>query len=96
MSIIAFIPARGGSKSIPEKNIKSFCGKPLIYWNLKELQKSEVDKVIVATDSEKIKSVVNSFGFSKVNVYDRQEENSKDSSSAESVMLEYINSKSLV
>ena len=49
MSIIAFIPARGGSKSIPEKNIKSFCGKPLIYWNLKELQKSEVDKVIVAT-----------------------------------------------
>jgi YrbI family 3-deoxy-D-manno-octulosonate 8-phosphate phosphatase len=91
MSIIAFIPARGGSKSIPEKNIKSFCGKPLIYWNLKELQKSEVDKVIVATDSEKIKSVVNSFGFSKVNVYDRQEENSKDSSSTESVMLEYIN-----
>ena len=39
MSVIAFIPARGGSKSIPEKNIKSFCGKPLIFWNLQELQK---------------------------------------------------------
>ena len=38
MSVIAFIPARGGSKSIPEKNIKYFCGKPLIYWTLYELQ----------------------------------------------------------
>ena len=69
MSVIAFIPARGGSKSIPEKNIKSFCGKPLIYWNLYELQKSAVDKIMVATDSDKIKSVVESFNFSKVNVF---------------------------
>ena len=58
MSVIAFIPARGGSKSIPEKNIKSFCGKPLIYWNLHELQKSDVDEIVVATDSDNIKSVV--------------------------------------
>ena len=49
MSILAFIPARGGSKSIPLKNIKMFCGKPLIYWNLLSLQKSSVDKIIVAT-----------------------------------------------
>ena len=48
MSILAFIPARGGSKSIPLKNIKMFCGKPLIYWNLLSLQKSNVDKIIVA------------------------------------------------
>ena len=58
MSIIAFLPARGGSKSIPEKNIKSFCGKPLIFWNLQELQNSNVDKVIVATDCKKIKATV--------------------------------------
>ena len=37
MSVIAFVPARGGSKSIPEKNIASFCGQPLIFWILKEL-----------------------------------------------------------
>ena len=50
MSVIAFIPARGGSKSIPGKNIKDFCGKPLIYWNLFALEKSElVDEVVVAT-----------------------------------------------
>jgi len=95
MSIIAFIPARGGSKSIPEKNIKIFCGRPLIFWNLQELQDSKVDKIVVATDSEKIKSVVNSFGFSKVSVFNRSNENSQDFSSTESVMLEYIKSVNL-
>ena len=95
MSVIAFIPARGSSKSIPEKNIKSFCGKPLIFWNLQELQKSNVDYIVVATDSINIKNVVNSFNFSKVSVYDRSNENSQDISSTESVMLEYINSINL-
>ena len=95
MSIIAFIPARGGSKSIPEKNSKIFCGKPLIFWNLQELQKSNVDKIVVATDSEKIKSVVNSFNFSKVKVYDRSNENAQDTSSTEAVILEYISSANL-
>jgi len=96
MSVIAFIPARGGSKSIPEKNIKSFCGKPLIYWNLHELQRSDVEKIVVATDSDNIKSIVESFNFSKVTVYDRSSENSQDTSSTESVMLEYINSSDLL
>ena len=95
MSVIAFIPARGGSKSIEGKNIKLFCGKPLIFWNLQELQNSDVDEIIVATDSDKIKSVVNSFGFTKVRVYDRSSENSQFTSSTESVMLEYINSSNL-
>ena len=90
MSVVAFIPARGGSKSIPEKNSKVFCGKPLIFWNLQELQNSDVDEIIVATDSEKIKSVVNSFSFSKVKIYDRSNDNAQDTSSTESVMLEYI------
>tara|TARA_B100000900_G_scaffold151990_1_gene129083 strand:+ start:28430 stop:29572 length:1143 start_codon:yes stop_codon:yes gene_type:complete len=92
MSILAFIPARGGSKSIPLKNIKMFCGKPLIYWNLLSLQKSNVDKIIVATDSDQIKNIVLSFSFSKVEVYNRNEENATDKASSESVMLEYIKS----
>ena len=92
MSVIAFIPARRGSKSILQKNIKVFCGKPLIFWNLQELQKSDVDEIIVATDSDEIKSIVNAFNFSKVKVYDRNKENSQDTSSTESVMLEYLNS----
>ena len=95
MSVIAFIPARGGSKSIPDKNIKSFCGKPLIFWSLQELQNSDVDEIIVATDSDRIKSVVNSFAFSKVKVYDRRNDNAQDTSSTESVMLEYIGNAKL-
>ena len=95
MSILAFIPARGGSKSIPLKNIKMFCGKPLIYWNLLSLQKSSVDKIIVATDSNQIKNIVLSFSFSKVEVYNRNYENATDDASSESVMLEYIESVNL-
>ena len=88
---IAFIPARGGSKSIPMKNIKPLCGKPLIYWTLKAACEANcTDKVIVATDSEKIKQVVYDFGFNKVEVYDRDPQNAQDTSSTESVMLEYI------
>ena len=95
MSVIAFVPARHGSKSIPEKNIKSFCGKPLIFWVLQELQHAIVDKIVVATDSEKIKDIVVSFNFSKVEVFNRSLNNAKDFSTTESVMLEYINSSIL-
>lgn len=88
---IAFIPVRCGSKSIPFKNIKEFCGKPLVYWNLEALQNSNnIDKIFVATDCEEIKSVVNNFGFSKVEVYDRDLQNANDTASTESVMLEFI------
>lgn len=88
---IAFIPVRCGSKSIPFKNIKEFCGKPLVYWNLEALQNSSnIDKIFVATDCDEIKSVVNSFGFDKVNIYDRDKENANDTASTESVILEFI------
>ena len=91
MSVIAFIPARGGSKSIPGKNIKDFCGKPLIYWNLLALEQSElVDEVVVATDSEQIFKKVEDFNFSKVKLYRRTAENAQDHSTSEAIMLEYI------
>lgn len=93
---LAFIPVRGGSKSIPLKNIKDFCGKPLVYWNIKALQDAGcVDRIIVATDSSVIKETVNSFDFSKVSIYDRKAENAVDTASTESVMLEYIESVNL-
>jgi CMP-N-acetylneuraminic acid synthetase len=64
---VAFIPVRGGSKSIPKKNIKPFCGMPLVYWCAKALQDSEaIDTIVIATDSAEIGEVVNSFGFSKL------------------------------
>ena len=92
MKTIAFIPVRGGSKSIPFKNIRPFCGKPLVCWNIEALEEClAVDEVIVATDSDKIEEVVASQNYKKTKVYRRSAENACDTASTESVMLEYIN-----
>jgi N-acylneuraminate cytidylyltransferase len=91
--IIAFIPVRGGSKSIPLKNIKDFCGKPLVCWNIEALQNSDrIDEIVVATDSKEIKQTLKGYNYSKVTIFNRNEENAKDNASTESVMLEYIES----
>ena len=93
---IAFIPVRGGSKSIPLKNIKPINGQPLVYWTALAAQGSKyVNKVIIATDSEEIKKTVLSFGFDKLEIYDRDPKNAQDTSSTESVMLEYIEKSNL-
>ena len=90
--VIAFIAVRGGSKSIPLKNIKPFCGKPLVCWNIEALEQcQDVDEIIVATDSDKIEDVVASQSYKKTKVYRRSAENACDTASTESVMLEYIN-----
>ena len=61
--ILAFIPARGGSKGIPNKNIKLFNGKPLIEWTIESALKSKlIHKVIVSSDSKKILSLSKNFG----------------------------------
>lgn len=97
MTNIAFIPVRGGSKSIPLKNIKLLAGKPLVYWTTKAANDAKcIDKVIIATDSKEIKLAVESLGLQKVSIYDRDPKNAQDASSTESVMLEYINNQKLL
>lgn len=60
---VAIIPARGGSKRIPKKNIKEFCGKPLIAYSIETALESKLfDRVIVSTDSEEIAEVAKKFG----------------------------------
>lgn len=60
---IAVIPARGGSKRIPNKNVREFCGLPIIAWSIIEAQKSGCfDRVLVSTDSPEIAEVASSFG----------------------------------
>lgn len=60
---IAVIPARGGSKRIPRKNIKFFCGKPIIAYSIEAaLQSDCFDKVIVSTDDFEIAEVAKSYG----------------------------------
>jgi CMP-N,N'-diacetyllegionaminic acid synthase len=58
MSITALIPARSGSKGIPNKNIKPFCGKPLMLWSIEAAQKSSyIDNIILSTDDEHIANI---------------------------------------
>lgn len=60
---LAIIPARGGSKRIPRKNIKSFCGKPMIAWSIEAaLESACVDQVIVSTDDPEIADVARQCG----------------------------------
>lgn len=62
---IAVIPARGGSKRIPRKNIKNFCGKPMIAWSIEAaLQSGCFDCVVVSTDDEEIARIARTYGAS--------------------------------
>lgn len=60
---VAIIPARGGSKRIPRKNIKNFCGKPMIAYSIEAAQECGLfDKIIVSTDDDEIAQIARSFG----------------------------------
>lgn len=60
---LAIVPARGGSKGLPGKNIMNFCGRPLIAWTIEAgLNSKYVDEVLVTTDSEMIANVAREFG----------------------------------
>lgn len=90
MNTVAFIPARGGSKSIKEKNIMPIGGKPLIYWTILACVNSKlVEKTFVSTDSEKIKKTVEGFGFDNVEVISRSDETASDTATSESALIEF-------
>jgi N-acylneuraminate cytidylyltransferase len=93
---IAFIPVRGGSKSIPLKNIQFLAGKPLLHWTLEAAEGcAEITKIIVATDSPDIEKVAKEFHSDKIEIYRRLAKNAQDKSSTESVMLEYLEQANL-
>lgn len=63
MSIIAVIPARSGSKAIPDKNIKTLAGKPLLSYSIALAKKLDlIDRIIVSTDSEKYAEIAQRYG----------------------------------
>lgn len=88
---VAFIPVRAGSKSIKNKNITLVNNKPLVYWTVSVANNSNLDKVFVSTDSIEIKTIVESFGFNKVEVIERSEESSSDKATSESALIEFTN-----
>lgn len=64
-SYLAVIPARGGSKRLPRKNVLDLCGKPLIAWSIEAALKSlYIDKVVVSSDDEEILDISEFFGAS--------------------------------
>lgn len=63
MGVVAVIPARGGSKSVPYKNLHPLGGKPLLVWPIETaLATDSIDRVIVSTDDEKIAAAAQSHG----------------------------------
>ena len=90
MSNLCIIPARGGSKRIPRKNIKSFLGKPIIAYSIeKALHSTIFDEVMVSTDDKEIAEVAMKFG---ANIpFFRSEKTADDHATLAEVLLEVIN-----
>lgn len=89
MKNIAIITARGGSKRIPRKNIKAFCGKPIIAYSIEAALKSGVfDEVMVSTDDQEIKNIAIAYG-AKV-PFLRSEKTSNDMAMTYEVLLEVL------
>lgn len=89
MKKIAMITARGGSKRIPRKNIKEFCGKPIIAYSIEAaLASGAFDTVMVSTDDEEIAAVAKQYG-AEVPFY-RSEKTSNDFATTAEVILEVL------
>jgi N-acylneuraminate cytidylyltransferase len=89
MDNLCIIPARGGSKRIPRKNIKSFLGKPIIAYSIEAALKSNLfDEVVVSTDDEEIANIAQKFG---AKILLRSQKNSDDFATLADVVEEVKN-----
>lgn len=89
-SVLAIIPARGGSKGLPGKNIKELCGKPLIAWTIEQAKScGNIDRVVVSTDDESIAEVAKKYGAEVP--FMRPEELASDTASTIDVIFHAIN-----
>ena len=90
MKCLAIITARGGSKRIPKKNIKDFCGKPIIAYSIEAALNSKIfDEVMVSTDSEEIANVARTYGA--IVPFMRSAQNADDYATTYDVLLEVVN-----
>ena len=90
MKKIAIIPARGGSKRIPRKNIREFCGKPMLAYSIEAALASGIfDTVMVSTDDEEIAKIAKRYGAEVP--FMRSEATSGDYAQMPDVVLEVFN-----
>lgn len=88
MSVVAIIPARGGSKGIPRKNLMDFCGKPLIAWSILQAKAvNKIESVWVTSDDDEILHVSEKYGAKTIK---RPSKISGDTSSSESAWIHAI------
>lgn len=89
MSFVCIITARGGSKRIPRKNIKEFCGKPIIAYSIEAALESNLfDEVMVSTDDEEIAEIAKRYGAAVP--FLRSNQNSNDFATTKDVLLEVV------
>ena len=92
-TMLCVITARGGSKRIPRKNIKDFCGKPIIAYSIEAALKSSIfDEVMVSTDDVEIADIAKTYGATVP--FMRSEKNSDDFATTRDVILEVLDSYS--
>ena len=87
MKILGVIPARGGSKGIPRKNIKLLNGKPMIQYTIEAARKSTLDRFVVSTEDEEIKTICEGLG---AEVIDRPQELANDIVHSEQVLIDVV------
>lgn len=89
INIVAIVPARGGSKGIPKKNIKLLAGKPLLAYTIEAAFNSKyINRVVVSTDDDKIANVAREYG---AEIVKRPAELATDEATSESAIIHAIN-----
>ena len=86
MKVLTLIPARGGSKGIPRKNLIDLCGKPLLYYTISASLNSNVNETWVSSEDEEILNVAKKFGAETIQ---RPKELSRDTSPSEDTLLHF-------
>jgi N-acylneuraminate cytidylyltransferase len=95
METLAFIPVRGGSKSIPHKNIKHLAGRPLVHWTmLAALGCPKIDKLYVASEDPTIRKVAGQIRDSRLEVINRDPATATDEATTESALMEFAENHS--
>ena len=88
LKVVTLIPARGGSKGIPRKNIIDICGKPLIAYAIEASLKSDSSETWVSTDDDEIAKISREYG---AKVIKRPSEIATDNATSESALLHFAN-----
>lgn len=90
MNVLIIIPARGGSKGIPRKNLRDLAGKPLLFYSINIALQIENAKIVIDTDDEEIEFMVNN-SYKEIPVFMRNKSEGTDTATIDDVIFEHLN-----